>query len=283
MIRRMPNVSLLFVTVLLISITASAGSAKWPKRAERSGLDLPETRSFGVSSYMGGAYIPQIGGKSSGDSLVLAPGVVWNFAFSKKLGLFGMHDLNIFRWANVKMLAMGHEAGVRLRWNEHWSVETAYVTHRTEVLWVDDYKSYPGGVLDHGAEVGTWIQGEPISRFRLSLHVMGRIFSVYTDKQGVLGHEWRMALLPWDGHTLILAVEFFEVWRQDPRAGVDKFTHNTVAHMEWRSQIKNSFGFFISAMVSLNMQVGEVPMLELKRSMIGEPMGLGTVGLFFEL
>ena len=34
-------------------------------------------------------------------------------------------------------------------------------------------------------------------------------------------------------------------------------------------------------MISTNLLVGQVPMLELKRSMINEPMAMGTVGIYF--
>lgn len=268
--------------VTLLTSTSCLGQG-WPNRAERSGSYLPESRHFAVSALMRGAYIPKVGGKSGGSSLVLEPGIEWNFSFLKRLGLFGLHEVSRFKYANVRLLTVDHEAGIRFIANDRLSVEAVYLTHRAVVWWVGGQKQYLGGVLDNGAEVGVWIAGEPISRFRLSLHLFGRIFNVYTDKQGVLGHEWRLSLLPKDGHMLMVAMEFFEVWRQDPRSGVDDFTHNTMGHIEWRSKLYKSLGFFLCAMVSLNMLVGEVPMLELKRSMIDEPMGLGTLGVFFEI
>ena len=51
----------------------------------------------------------------------------------------------------------------------------------------------------------------------------------------------------------------------------------------WQSMIYKSFGIKVGAIVSANLLVGEVPMLELKRSMIGEPMAMAELGLFFTI
>ena len=70
---------------------------------------------------------------------------------------------------------------------------------------------------------------------------------------------------------------------ENPRTGVDRVTWNVKGVIQWRSQLTDRFGLQIGVRATTNLLVGEVPMLELKRSMIDEPMAMGTLGAYFTL
>ena len=84
-------------------------------------------------------------------------------------------------------------------------------------------------------------------------------------------------------HALVLELETLRTQRGNPRAGVDRVTWNVKGTIQWRSQLTDRFGIQIGGRVYTNLLVGEVPMLELKRSMIDEPMAMGTLGVYFDI
>jgi hypothetical protein len=187
------------------------------------------------------------------------------------------------RWANVRLLNLGTEAGLRARATPWIAFEFAYLGHRAEKQWIDDKAIALGGVRDHGLEGGIWLLFEPFSRLRLEPHVHGRYFRVFKDDHGVLGLGLRASILPLDGHAIVLELETLRTERGEPRSGVDRVTWNVKGTILWRSQLTEAFGFQIGARATTNLLVGEVPMLELKRSMIDEPMAMGILGVHFAL
>jgi len=204
-------------------------------------------------------------------------------AFIDHLGIFGGHTLMGMWWANTAVLAMGHEVGVRYLCAEHLTFEAAYLGHRVDRSWVDDHEMRPGGVADNGGEVTARLRFAPVSRFRVEGRFVGRIFDVYKDTQGVTGLGLRVAFLPFDGHALAAEVEVLRTVRSQPRPGVDQVTWNVVGGVCWMSDLTDRVGLTLGARISTNLMVGQVPMLELKRSMIDEPMALGTAGLYFQI
>jgi hypothetical protein len=138
-------------------------------------------------------------------------------------------------------------------------------------------------VIDRGLELGSWLRFEPHRRLLLEAHLVGRIFEVYRDTQGVTGIGLRASISPWSGHAMVVEIEALRVIRTRPRIGVDRVTWNVLGEVGWRSQLTPSFGIGIGARLSTNLLVGEVPMLELKRSMIDEPMAMASIGAWFDI
>ena len=137
--------------------------------------------------------------------------------------------------------------------------------------------------VDNGAEVAADWKFEPIRRFRIEARLVGRIFGVYNDTQGVTGLGLRLSFLPADGHALVAGAQALRVVRSLPRSGVEQVTLNVVGSAYWEWRIADAVGLLLGAKISTNLMVGQVPMLELKRSMIDEPMALGTLGVYFHI
>lgn len=273
---------LLAVVALAVGAWAARpAAADWPAPAIRSGSQLPPPRVFGLAIEGAGAYVPQVRNLSAGATGVGQGSLVWNLALFENVGLFGRHYAEGMWWANVSLLNLGSEAGLRARATRLVAMEFAYLGHRAEKQWVDGRAFALGGVRDHGLEAGVWLTFEPLARLRLEPHLFGRYFRVYKDDQGVLGLGLRTSILLFDGHALVLELETMRTQRGDPRDGVDRVTWNVKGTLQWRSTLTGSFGIMIGARVSTNLLVGEVPMLELKRSMIDEPMAMATLGFYF--
>ncbi len=278
----MPCKMLHIIAVVLVSLAVASGArADWPNPAIRSGGYLPPVRQVAVSLNASGAYVPQIGNLSADTSAVLEGGLTWNFAFDKRVGLFGHHTIGGMWWANVSLLSLGHVVGVRLPLVDVYTLEAAYLTHRVDSAWTDGLKIRPGGVMDSGAELGFWLHFSPMRRLKIEPHVFGRVFGVYKDVHEVAGVGLRTSVMLFDGHALGVEIQLLPTIRQDPRDGVEEVTWNVVGSVFWRSRITGDFGFQFGGMISTNLLVGQVPMLELKRSMINEPMAMGTVGIYF--
>ncbi len=271
----------IIAVVLAISAMASGARADWPNPALRSGGYLPPVRQVAVSLNASGAYVPRVGNLAGDTSAVLEGGLTWNFAFDKRVGLFGHHTIGGMWCANVSLLSLGHEVGMRFPLVDVFTLEAAYLTHRVDSAWTDGLKIRPGGIMDSGGELGFWLHFSPVRRFKIEPHVFGRVFGVYTDVQGVTGVGLRTSVMPFDGHSLGAEIQLLPTIRHHPRQGVEKVTWNVVGSIFWRSRITGDFGLQIGGMISTNLLVGQVPMLELKRSMINEPMAMGTVGIYF--
>jgi len=247
---------------------------------ERSGIHLPKPRSIGLYAGVDGAYVPRVRDLSTGRTWIARGDIVWNAGLFRAFGLAGRHTAGVMAWSNVMMAMVGNEAGIRVRPLRFLSVEAFYLNHRVDVTWVNGHRIYPAGVIDRGAEAGVWMALEPARRMGLELHAFYRYFHVYTEHQSVLGTALRLRLFPGNRHELRLQVELFEIWRARAREGVDAFTHNTAGELSWRSLLTSSAGICATIRLSMNLLAGEMPMLELKRSVIGEPMGLASLGLF---
>ena len=255
----------------------------WPAPAVRSGTRLPPPRTLALSIEGAGAYVPEVAGVSPAKSGVGRGRLIWNLALWERVGLFGRHDLGAMWWRDVTLLVGGHELGLRYVASDHVTLEAAYLGHRTERQWVDGHGTAIGGVRDHGVELSGWAAFEPHRRLRIGLHLIGRWFRVYRDDQGVAGAGLRLSLLPVDRHAIVLELTALRVVRRDPRAGVERATVNLLGDVLWRSELAGSFGVHLGARVTTHLLVGEVPMLELKRSMIDEPMALGIAGVSFDI
>jgi len=267
--------------VLASSAMASDAVADWPNPALRSGGYLPPARQIAVSLNASGAYVPQVGNLANDTTAVLEGGLTWNFAIDKRIGMFGHHTIGGMWWANRSLLSLGHEVGMRFPLVDVFTLEAAYLTHRVDSAWTDGIKLRPGGIMDSGGELGFWLHFSPMRRLKIEPHVFGRVFGVYTDVQGVTGVGLRMSVMPFDGHALGAEIRLLPTIRQHPQDGVEKVTWNVVGSIFWRSRITGDFGFQLGGTISTNLLVGQVPMLELKRSMINEPMATGTVGIYF--
>jgi len=253
----------------------------WPAPAERSGPEVPPPRGIEATSVIQGAYVPASAGVAPEATGTFGGALTWCFAPLARLALFGRHEVYALKWGEVTLLAVGHEVGLRYAAARHLTMETAFLTHRVDRAWVDDFETRPGGVSDIGGEVGAWLPFAPHSRVRLDAHVLLRIFDVYRDTQGALGGGARVTLLVARGHSVALELTVLRAQRSRPRAGVDRTTWNAIGDVSWRFTLSGRLGGMIGARLSTSMLVGVQPMLELKRSMIDEPMALGYLGLFF--
>ncbi|MCP4606984.1 MAG: hypothetical protein GY847_41810 [Proteobacteria bacterium] len=277
---------LFFVAVVFLTGPAAAD---WPEPAERSGTTLPEIRTISALVEAGGIYVRQVEGLSNDSTGIFEGMLTWNLRLIGNLGLFGEHAISKMWWDNISILAFGHEVGIRFLFGPYLVFEAAYLGHRVEYEWVDDSLWSVGGVYDHGAEVGIWGHFEPFSRLRLEGHLLGRKFAEpadedsysYTD-QIVFGLGLRAHFMPVDRHAVVIELETLRVYRGTKRRpGVEATTWNTLGSVFWRSSLTDRFGIQLGARVSTNWLCGEVPMLEIKRSMINEPMAKILVGFYF--
>jgi len=260
----------------------SAGvAAQWPQPAGRSAGYLPASRDLDIMLSGSGAYVPHVSNLSSDSSGVLFGEMVWNYAFVKRLGLYGQHSIMGMWWANVALLGLGHEIGVRYLCTDLLTFEAGYLGHRVDRGWVDGHETRPGGVVDNGGEISARLRFEPLSRLRVEGRFVSRIFRVYNDTQGVTGLSLRVSFLPVNGHSVELELEGLRTVRSLPRPGVEQVTWNVVGAVRWLGEITPRMGIAIGGRISTNLMVGQVPMLELKRSMIDEPMALVTLGIYF--
>jgi hypothetical protein len=278
---------------LIVVLFANATEAAWPNPPVRSGTTLPHDRRLAAKIDAAGIYVPEVE-EANAEKTALVEGVVtWNLRLIHGLGLFGKHSISRMWWTNVSgdsstdlsLLYLGSEFGLRFLCCKYLSFEAAYLGHRTERTWIeedgDSMNFSPGGVKDHGGEVGIWGRYDPLAVLRLEGHLFGRAFRVYRDDQYVLGLGFRLSVLPASGHSLIFDLEVLGVYRADPRAGVDTSTWNIIGKIEWNGDLTPWLGMQLGLRVSSNWFCGEVPMLELKRSMIDVPMATGIIGFYF--
>jgi hypothetical protein len=269
-----------FVAVLASASPALAG---WPEPALRSGPWLPPPRELAIALDVAGAWVPEVAGLTTDDTGLLLGRITWNLAPWEAVGLFGRHGLGGMWWSDLTLLNGEHELGLRFLASDAVTLEAAYLGHRTEKQWIEGSPAAVGGIRDHGAELSGWVRLEPHSRIRLELHLLGRWFRVYLDDQVVAGGGARLSLLFGNGHALVLELHALWACRADPREGVERTSRNVIGDLAWRSRLGDRFGLQFGARLSTNLLVGEAPMLELKRSMIGEPMALGFLGGWFSI
>jgi hypothetical protein len=271
----------LVAAVFCVSLAPEAGAADWPVQAERSGPRLTLPREIAATAVIRGAYVPEASAAVPGSTGTIGGAITWSFAPFARLGLFGRHELEGYFWANVALLAIGHEAGLRFSAARHLAFEAAYLSHRVSRVWIDDFETRPGGVSDMGGELGAWLPFAPHERIRLDLHVVSRIFEVYKDTQSVLGGGVRLSLLVARDSEVVVELTLLRAARSRPRSEVDVTTWNVIGEASLRSRLTRGLGLLIGARLSTSMLVGEQPMLELKRSMIEEPMGVAYAGMSF--
>ncbi|HUT78851.1 MAG TPA: hypothetical protein VM285_14235 [Polyangia bacterium] len=263
--------------------TASPALAQWPEPALRSGPWLPPPRDLAVALDVAGAWVPEMTGLTTDDTGLLQGRLTWNLAPWEEVGLFGRHGLGGMWWSNLTLLNSEHEIGLRWLASDVVTLEGAYLGHRTEKQWISGNSAAVGGIRDHGAELSGWAALRPHSRIRLELHLLGRWFRVYLDHQGVAGGGARLSLLFGNGQAAVLELHALWAYRADPREGVEHASWNVIGELAWRSRLGDRFGLQLGARLATNLLVGEVPMLELKRSMIGEPMAMGVLGCWFSI
>lgn len=259
----------------------------------RSGSTLPLDRRLSAKIDAAGMYVPEVESLSAEKTAIVEGVFTWNLKLVKGFGLFGKHNISRMWWtksseatsSDLSMLYIGNEIGLRFLCCKYLAFEAAYLGHRTEKTWIEEGDSSavftPGGVKDHGGEVGIWGRYEPHPIVRLEGHLFGRAFRVYNDDQYVLGMGFRLSLMPVDGHSLVVDFETLGVNRADPRAGVDKTTWNLLGELHWNSTLTRWLGIQVGLRLTSNWLCGEVPMLELKRAMIDVPMFTGFIGFYF--
>lgn len=278
---RLRATALLAALLALLLPGRAAGGGAWPEPAERSGPRVQARGTAAAAAVGRGAWVPASEATGEREAWTAGGALSWSYAALPGLALFGRHEASAYRWADVTLLAFGHEVGLRYAAARRLTLEAAYLTHRVPRAWIGDFETNPGGVEDRGAELGAWLPFEPHEAVRLDVHLIARLFDVYRDAQGAFGGGARLSLLPADGHALVIELTALRAQRSRPRSGVEDTTWNLVAEASWRSRLAGSFGILLGARLSTSMLVGEVPMLELKRSMIEEPMGIAFLGVFF--
>jgi hypothetical protein len=271
----------LAIAAAALLLPAAAPADRWPAPAERSGPDVLPPRGMAATALVQGAYIPASAGVAPAATGTFGGSLTWCFTPLGRLGLFGRHAVWGLVWGDVSLLAVGHEIGLRYPAARHLAFEAAFLSHRVDRAWAGDFETRPGGVADIGGEIGTWFPFAPHPRVRLDAHLVLRMFDVYNDTQGALGAGARATLLVAAGHAIAVELTVLRAQRSRPRAGVDVTTWNAIGDASWRFALAGDLGGMVGARLSSSMLVGVEPMLELKRSMIEEPMALGYLGLFF--
>jgi hypothetical protein len=269
----------LAIAALFAVAPTTARAQAWPEPVERSGPSVPAARRVEAATVLEGAYVPE--GVAPQATGIFGGVLTWCFAPVERLGIFGRHEVAGLKWGKIAMLELGHEVGLRLATARHLTLEAAYLTHRIDRAWVDDFETRPGGVADMGGELGAWLPFAPHPRIRLGAHLLYRIFDVYRDTQGALGLGARLELLIARGHAVAIELTVVRAQRSRPRAGVDRTTWNAIGDVSYRFSLAARVGGLVGARLSSSMLVGVQPMLELKRSMIEEPMAVAYLGLFF--
>ncbi len=258
----------------------------WPEPAVRSGTTLPKLHKLAFIIKGGGIYVPEVGNFSSGNTGALEGVLTWNYKLFSELGLFGKHTVARMWWDDVSMLTLGNEAGVRFHPLPFLVFEAAYLGHRAETEWLDSddgtkTKLALGGIRDHGGEIGIWGRWDPLARLRVEPHLLGRAFQVYKTSQLILGMGLRLSFLVVDGHSAVIEAETLAVYRPEPRTGVEQTTWNTIGKLKWHSTLTAWLGIQVGIHASTNWFSGEIPMMELKRSMIDKPMAMVILGFYF--
>lgn len=297
--RMIPPMPRRLCLIVLAGIVALAGpllaDTGWPAPAVRSGATLPEARRVAAALDGGGAYLASsesAGGASTG---ILVGRLTWNARIIGPLGAFGQHEVSGLWWGDISMLAFGHEVGLRLVPLPFLAVEAAYLGHRAEYEWVDGDPWALGGVFDHGAELG--VVGRVVLAGQIALRgrLLGRYFGEpdpkgsddaqhYADDQWVVGFGLGAAVMPWDGHVLEVGAEVLYVNRAGRlREGVEEITWNIAVSGTWRSNLTERFGLALEVRVSTDMLAGMAPMMEIKRSVVNEPMATATAGVYFTI
>ncbi len=272
----------------------TAAEASWPNPPIRSGTTLPHDRRLSAKIHAAGVYVPEVEEANAENTAIVEGVLTWNLRLVGGLGLFGKHNISRMWWKQVSstsssdmsLLYLGTEVGLRFLCCKYLAFEAAYLGHRTEKTWIAeeggnaiDYT--PGGVKDNGGEVGIWGRYDPLPILRLEGHLFGRAFRVYNEDQYVLGMGIRLSVMPKKGHSILFDVEVLGVHRTNPRPGVDTSTWNTIGTLQWNADLTSWLGIQLGVRVSSNWLSGEVPMLELKRSMIDVPMATGFIGFYF--
>jgi hypothetical protein len=277
------------VLVLTLVVPTGLNAAEWPAPPERSGSSLPERKTLAVQGEIAGLYVPERAGLSTDDTGIIEASLTWNLRIVGGFGLFGEHSVARMWWSNISMLTFGHELGLRYLLGDHIAFEGAYLGHRAEYEWIDGNSWSIGGVFDHGGEVGAWGRVVLLDRLKVEPHLFGRRFAEpvsdgiesYTD-QLVFGAGLRGEVLVTSGHTILAEVELLRVYRgHRRRAGVDEITLNTIGTLSWRARITDRLGLHLGVRASTNWSCGEAPMMEIKRSMVDEPMAKIFAGLHF--
>lgn len=259
--------------------------------ATRSGTTLPEPRTIAAKFQIGGIYVPKTSQFTSHRTGMLEGSLTWNFRIYKILGLFGRHSLAGMWWGDISVLTMGHEVGARILFGPHLAFEAAYLGHRAEYEWLDGEPWSLGGVNDHGAEIGVWGHVNPYDNFRIEGHLLFRRFdtptsgnSVSFTDQIVFGFGIRALIQLAPHHTFSLELEELRVYRPaHRRLGVEESTWNTIGTISWRFSFAEKMGAELGLTISTNWYAGVIPMLEIKRSMIGEPMARGFAAFYFSI
>ena len=283
-----------FIYCAMICAARHPSPEVWPELAERSGTALPDQGAIAALTELVGVYVPAVEGLSTSTTSLWGGGLTWNVRLYKNVGLYGAHEIGRMSWedtSKISLLTMGHAVGLRYLFGPILAFEAGYLGHRVEYEWVDGDPWSLGGVFDHGAEVGILSRFAPMSRLRVKSRLLGRVFAEpksenaknYSE-QLVYGLDLSAEIMPIDGHVAVLGIEVLRVYRGPMRReGVEEITWNVVGKFLWRSLLTDHLGWQVSIEGSTNWFCGIAPMLELKRSMVDEPMAEMKLGLFFSL
>lgn len=276
---------------LISAAISSVALAEPTPLATRSGITLPPPRVVAAHLEIGGIYVPRNSQLIDHDTGMLEGSFTWNYSLFEKLGLFGRHSLAGMWWGEVSILTMGHEVGARLLLGPHLVFEVAYLGHRAEYEWLKGDPFSLGGVNDHGVEVGAWAHARFFHKLLLEGNLLFRRFDTPTGRdsasftdQLVFGFGLRATIQILRNHEILLSSELLRAFRADySRVGVEKITCNTVGTISWRTRFPRELALEFGLSLTTNWYTGIIPMLEIKRSMIDEPMARGFFRFYFQV
>ncbi len=285
------NVNIFMLVTVLCGLTPGIASTNSLTPATRSGRHLPEKRTVDVRMDAVGIYVPRVEALSNGNTRIFGGTLIWNYRLGDTIGVFGQHMLSTMGWKNISLLAFGHEVGTRFHLGDYLAFEAAYLVHRIEYEWVDGEPWSIGGLHDHGVEVGMWGHLKPLGRLHLAGHLFGRQFfeppsssaKSYTT-QLVFGAGVRSNFSVTTKHQIEVEIALLRVYRgPGHRIGTPEITWNTLGTALWRTALDKRFGIHAGMRAATHWWCGSIPMLELKRSMIDEPMVEIFIGIYFSI
>jgi hypothetical protein len=269
-----------FVALALFLFPLETYAQTWVATPQRWGNFVPTPRQVAVALEGGGAIARFNLGNVDATATLGRGTITWNLALWPWFCVIGQHAITHYSWSNVRMLTLGDEVGVRIIPFEKFSIQALYLGHRLEQEWIDDKPFAIGGVRDHGVELGTAYQ---ILFDRLSVEPQAiiRYFKAFRDDYAVVGAGVRLALRLTDGQELVSESTLLENFRIHPHTGLPAKTTNALGELRWQMELIDRLAIQVGARASRRLLVGVEPMLELRISMVNEPLGMGFVAVSY--
>jgi hypothetical protein len=251
----------------------------WVAVPQRWGNFVPTPRQVAVAIEGGGAIAQLNLGKEKAYATLGRGAITWNLALWPWLCVFGQHAVTTYSWSNDRLLTIGNEVGVRVIPVEKLSLQAVYLGHRLEQEWISDTSFAVGGVRDHGLEIEAAYQFLLFERLSIEPQMILRYFKAFLDDYYVAGAGLRLALRLTEAQEFIAEATLLANFRVHPRAGLPAQTINPLGELRWQMTLVEPLVLQVGVRASRHLLVGVEPMLELKGTMMNDPLGMGFAAL----